>query len=412
MEKTLIPVRKTTFKNGFTLILLPRPDSALLAVNLCMNLGNLFEGEEERGISALMQEALLKGTQRQSAIDFNRAVENLGATIDSSSNYFTGRVVIQGPAINTKQMLQLFFEAIKSPAFREEEIEREKTFLLNILHSLDDDPFQAAMLRFKKAFYGRHPYAFPTMGEEKTLRNLGEEEIWSWYRKVYIPNNMVVAVVGDFDPDEVENIFYEEMGEIIPRESPVPYVERFSPLSLKIVDRKEVRDSWMVVGFKAPGLLEEKERAVFDVLNNILGGGMYSRLFLKIREERGLSYQVGSLYVPLRGPSFICAYASFPYAYFDTVVGILKEEFRGLSHLEKEEFEEAKNYTRGNFLHCLETVFSFSSLFAFFERVGLGWDFIFRYEKILREISLEEARAIYQRFSGQGESIGGIVPAE
>ncbi len=412
MEKTMTAVKKITFKNGFTLILSPRPDSALVAINLCMNLGNLFESEEERGISALMQETLLKGTQRQSAIDFNRAVENMGATINSSSSYFTGRVVMQGPAINMGQMLKLFFEAIKSPAFQEEEIEREKTFLLNVLRSLDDDPFQAAMLRFKKAFYGRHPYAFPTMGEEKTLRNLGEEEIWSWYRKVYVPNNMVAAVVGDFDPDEVEKIFHEEMGEIIPKEPLAPYLEKFSPLSLKIVDRKEVRDSWMVVGFKAPGLLEEKERVVFDILNNILGGSMYSRLFLKIREERGLSYQVGSLYVPLRGPSFICAYASFPYVYFDAVVRILWEELRGLSHLEKEEFEEAKNYTRGNFLHCLETVFSLSSLFAFFEKVGLGWEFIFRYEKMLREISVEEAEAVYQRFNGQGESMGGIVPAE
>jgi len=412
MEDIANLIKKITFKNGFTLILFPRPNSALLAVNLCMNLGNLFEKEEERGISALMQEVLLKGTQRQSAIDFNRAVENLGATIDSASNYFTGRVVIQGPAINMKPMLQLFFEAIKNPAFQKEEVEREKTFLLNILHSLDDDPFQAAMLRFKRAFYGRHPYAFPTLGEEKALRDLGEEEIWSWYRKIYVPNNMVAAVVGNFDPDEVENIFYEEMGEIIPKESLNPHPEKFSPLSLKIVDRKEVRDSWMVVGFKAPGLLEEKERVVFDILNNILGGSMYSRLFLKIREERGLSYQVGSLYVPLRGPSFICAYASFPYVYFDAVVRILWEELRGLSHLEKEEFEEAKNYTRGNFLHCLETVFSLSSLFAFFEKVGLGWEFIFRYEKMLREISVEEAEAVYQRFNGQGESMGGIVPAE
>lgn len=179
MEDIANLIKKITFKNGFTLILFPRPNSALLAINLCMNLGNLFEEEEERGISALMQEVLLKGTQRQGAIDFNRAVENLGATIDSSSNYFTGRVVMQGPAINMRPMLQLFFEAIKNPAFQKEEVEWEKTFLLNILHSLDDDPFQAAMLRFKKAFYGRHPYAFPTLGEEKTLRDLGEEEIWS-----------------------------------------------------------------------------------------------------------------------------------------------------------------------------------------------------------------------------------------
>ena len=126
MKELISQVEKITFKNGFTLILFPRPDSALLAVNLGMNLGNLFEKEEQRGISALMQESLLKGTQRQSAVDFNRAVENLGAVIDSSSGYFTGRVVIRGPALNGEQMLQLFFEAVKSPAFREEEIEKDR----------------------------------------------------------------------------------------------------------------------------------------------------------------------------------------------------------------------------------------------------------------------------------------------
>lgn len=412
MKELISQVEKITFKNGFTLILFPRPDSALLAVNLGMNLGNLFEKEEQRGISALMQESLLKGTQRQSAVDFNRAVENLGAVIDSSSGYFTGRVVIRGPALNGEQMLQLFFEAVKSPAFREEEIEKERAFLVNVLRSLDDDPFQAAMLRFKRAFYGRHPYAFSTLGEEETLSRLGEEEVWSWYRRTYVPNNMVVAVVGNFDSDEMIKIFEREMGEIIPRELVSPYSEGFSPTSLKIVSRKKVRDSWIVMGFKAPGLLEEKERVVFDILNNILGGGAYSRLFLKIREEQGLSYQVGSVYAPLRGPSFICAYASFPHIYFDRVTGVLREEFRRLSNLEKEEFEEAKNYTRGSFLHSLETVSSLSSLLAFFEKVGLGWDFIFRYEEMLQTVSLPEAKAIYQQFSGQGESMGGVVPAE
>ncbi len=73
---------------------------------------------------------------------------------------------MQGPAINMGQMLKLFFEAIKSPAFQEEEIEKEKTFLLNVLRSLDDDPFQAAM-RFKKAFYGVILMPFPLWAKKK-----------------------------------------------------------------------------------------------------------------------------------------------------------------------------------------------------------------------------------------------------
>lgn len=399
-----------TFKNGLSLLVLPVPESALFSVNLCLGLGILFEGEKERGISALMQEVLLKGTKRKNAIEFSQAVELLGAYIHSSSNYFTGRVALSGPAENHREILKLFFEVVKAPAFRQEEIEKEKKFLISLLHSLDDDPLKAALLRFRKSFYGRHPYAFPTLGEESSLQYLGKEQIWYWYERVFVPNNMAIAVVGNFDPKEVKKTFEDELGNLIPREKIHPPKGSFVPASLKIVDRREVRDAWVTLGFRAPGILEVEERIAFEILNNALGGGMYSRLFLKVREERGLSYQVGSFYVPLLGPSFICTFCSFPFTYFDAVVSILREEFRNLVNIEPEEFEEAKNYTRGVFLHYFETVSSLASLLSFCEMVGLGADFPLRYDALLQDFALERAKTIYRRFLDQKESLGAIVP--
>lgn len=402
-------VEKRVFKNGLVLLFVPR-ESELVVFHLLLGLGNVLEGEGERGISALMQEALLKGTRKRSGVEFSRAVERLGATIQSSSNYFTGKVVMEGPAEALDSLLSLFLEAIKTPAFLPEEVEKEKRFLIDLLRSLDDDPLKAAMFRFKRAFFGKHPYAFPTLGEVRSLEQITPEQVTFWYERTFVPNNMVLVVAGRFDSERVERLLERELGEIIPREFSFPSQERFFPASLKIVDRKEVRDSWVVLGFRAPGLLEVKERIAFEVLNNVLGGGMYSRLFLKIRESRGLSYQVGSIYVPLLGPSFICAYCGFAPCYFDTVVGILREEFRNLLNLGEEEFSEAKTYTWGVFLHNFETVMSLAALFAFYERVGLGWEFPFRYETMLRELSLEETRTIYRKFAGQGEALGAIMP--
>ncbi|NSW76938.1 MAG: insulinase family protein [Candidatus Atribacteria bacterium] len=410
MPEVIKRVEKVALKNGLVLLFLPLPESALFSVNLCLNLGNLFEGEKDRGISALMQEVILKGTKKRDATELSQAVERLGAYIHSSSNYFTGRVAIDGPAENHREILKIFFEVIKTPAFRKEEIEKEKKFLISLLHSLDDDPLKAAIFRFRKAFFGRHPYAFPTLGEESTLQNLDEEKIWHWYGRIFVPNNMVIAVVGNFQVETVKKIFEDELGNVIPREKVSPFRESFFPASLKIVDRREVRDAWVVLGFRAPGLLEVEERIAFEVLNNALGGGMYSRLFLKIREERGLSYQVGSFYFPLLGPSFLCAFCSFPFAYFDAVISLLREEFRNLINMEEEEFEEAKNYTRGTFLQHFETVSSLSSLLSFCETVGLGWEFPLRYDQILQSFTLEKARTIYRRFMDQRESMGAIVP--
>ncbi len=98
MEEIRRRVERVTLKNGLILLLLPIQESALFSVNLCLHLGNLFESDRERGISALMQETILKGTVKRNAVEFGQAVEKLGAAIRSSSNYFTGRIAIDGPA--------------------------------------------------------------------------------------------------------------------------------------------------------------------------------------------------------------------------------------------------------------------------------------------------------------------------
>jgi len=136
---------------------------------------------------------------------------------------------------------------------------------------------------------------------------------------------------------------------------------------------------------------------------------MYSRLFLKVREELGLSYQVGSVYVPFIGPSFICAYAGFSYPHFEEIVQILRKEFHNLMFMNSIELEETKNYTLGMYLSRFETVYSLSSMISFFERIGLGWDFPFKYQELIQSMSLEEALSIYNKYEGEGETLGAVV---
>jgi len=128
MNKFQPTVEKVHLKNGLILLLLSFPDSLLCSIHLCLAMGNLFENEKERGLSALLQEVMVKGTQTKDAITFNREVESLGASIESSSNSFIGRIAIEGPNEHIFAILTLFFELIKSPALKKEEIEKEKGY--------------------------------------------------------------------------------------------------------------------------------------------------------------------------------------------------------------------------------------------------------------------------------------------
>ncbi|MDK2897778.1 MAG: hypothetical protein PWP04_1898 [Candidatus Atribacteria bacterium] len=408
-------VEKVVFENGLVLLLIPQEQAPLFSVSLCLGMGNLYESKGEEGISSLLQETMVKGTEKQSASQFNLTVEGLGATISSSANYFTGRLALEGPTSEWSAILHLFLEVLKTPALSEKEMEREKEFLINLLRSADDDPLKASLRRFKKAFYGNHPFALSSIGREEGLRGITQKQLIDWYRQIYVPNNMVISVVGGFPADRAREILEKEMGSAVPAERPKPVVDdkEFAPAGWQIVDEKDITDSWLVLGSSAPDLLSVRERVIFEVLNNILGGAMYSRLFLRIREEKGLSYQVGSLYSPLLGPSFICAYCGFLPQYFELVLDNLKTEFRRLTVLDKDEWEEAKNYTWGLLLHSLETVHSVASLTSFYEKLGLGWDFPFTYQQILGEATLAEAQEVASNYLGdQKYSIGAVVPVK
>jgi len=402
-------VEKVNLKNGLTLLLLSIPGSLLCSIHLCLAMGNLFEDQKERGLSALLQEAILKGTQTKDAITFNREIESLGASVESSSNSFVGRIAIEGPNEQIFSILPFFFELVKSPALRADEIEKEKRFLIEQLAALDDDPLQAALLRFKKGFYGTHPYGASTLGEPDCLESFTEKEVFDWYRHKYVPNNMVIAVVGNFDLSKMKDVFLHQMGELIPQKVKPFKEDNFYPLSLRIVEQKDIQDNWMVIGYRAPSLFDVRGRTAFELLSNCLGGSMYSRLFLKVREELGLSYQVGSVYVPFIGPSFICAYAGFSYPYFEEIIQIFRKEFHNLVYMNPVEFEESKNYTLGMYLSRFETVYSLSSMISFFERIGLGWDFPYKYQELIQGMSLEEALSIYNKYKGEGETLGAVV---
>lgn len=413
MKEIAKRVRQKQLKNGLKLILVPVPRSFTFTVNLCLSLGNLYEDPAKLGISYLLQESILKGTQNKNASDFARTLERLGASARSSANYFTGKLVFEGPAHNWQAILELFFETLTQPAFLKEEIHKEKNYALSVLASLDDDPLKAAFMRFKKAFFGEHPYAFSNLGTVDTLQKIGRDEVVKWYERVYAPNNMVVAVAGNFEPQKLLERFESATEKLSPSpalETPAQNFQSFHPFSQKIIERKKIRDSWLVLGYPAPSITDFKGRVAFDVLNNLLGGSMYSRLFLKVREREGWSYEVGSAFLPLIGPSFICAYCGFPPLYFEKAVTVLREEFKNLANLKQEEFEETKNYTRGILLQSMETPSGLSALFSFYEKIGLGWDFIFRYEDLLRKIKLDEAREIYTAYAGHEEAIGAVIP--
>lgn len=412
MKTLLKETRKVAFSNGLTLLMTQVSTSALVSFNLCLGMGNLHEKEGERGLSALMMEVMTKGTRQKTAEMLASALESLGAFFDATSGYFAGRLRVAGPSECIDQLLPLFFEIALEPAFRQEEAAREKQYLQNLLRSLDDEPLRAATARFQKAFYGGHPFAVSQLGLVEDLADLTADRLREWYGTVFQPGNMVVSVAGNFRWEQVEQAFGENLGTLSSGLVFCPDHHSKEGGIPEYLERKSIRDCWLVYGKPAPPLSDPSSRAAFDILNAVLGGGLFSRLYMKIREERGLSYQVGSIYVPLAGPSFYCAFAGFSPQHYHEVLSLLRQEMEDLGRVGSEEFQEAKNYTLGSYLRQLEGVQSLTALLAFYEKAGLGWEHLVDYEAIIRETTLEQAVSLYQAYHKENGVLGGVVPRE
>ncbi len=396
-------------QGGLRVIYTHRLQSRLFCISMCLGMGNLYEKEGERGISALTQESLIKGTQFSTAEEVSYRTETLGATIDVSSNFFTGKVRICGPAENFRSIIELFCEIVTLPSFPHQEVNREKRYLLRLLSSLDDDPFRAAVIRFKQAFFGDSALAYPIEGRKEDLELLNEHTVRTFHHKVYSRNNCVLAVAGRFDQKEVQDLLNSGLASLPQNEAiqsfPIPQAR-----AEIVAERRAIHDCWLIMGTPAPSMQDKDGRAAFDILNNVLGGGMYSRLFIRVREELGLSYQVGSMYVPFPGTSFLAAFAGFSPLNLGKVVEVFNREFKNIAEVERDEFEEVKNYISGTMLQVIEKTDSFASLLAFCEHTGLGWDFFASYREIIKNIRVSEALEWWDHYSTMQKAMGVIAP--
>jgi len=206
MKQFLESVSTGSEAGGMRTVYVHRPDSRLFCMSLCLGMGNLYEQDGERGISSLTQETLIKGTRRYTAEEVSYQAENLGASIEASSNHFTGKVRMCGPAENVRSIIKLFSEIVAAPSFPEQEVEKEKRYILSVLRSMDDDPFRAGVIRFKRAFFGDSALACPVEGRKEDLELLDQHSVRDFHNKAYRQKNCVLAVAGRFDQGEVQDL--------------------------------------------------------------------------------------------------------------------------------------------------------------------------------------------------------------
>jgi len=385
-----MPKPKTkTLPNGLRFLAIPMKDQRTVTVLVLVETGSKYETKEKNGISHFLEHMCFKGTtKRPSAMHITRELDGLGAEY----NAFTGQeytgYYAKVAAKHLPHALDVVADLYVDPLLNIEDIEREKGVIADEINMrLDRLPVRASEL-FMETLYGDQPAGWSIAGPKETIHTFTREDFVLYRNAHYVASATTVVVAGDFDVARAEKLVREKFGTISKSKKGTKKKTIDKQVSPKTtVSFKESDQTHLVVGVRTFDLFH-KSRSTLNVLASVLGGGMSSRLFHRLRDEMGVGYYVQAGNDAFTDHGFLAASTGVDNSRVSEVIRAILEEFARMKTelVSEEELNRVKEYIAGRMVLGLESSDELAEYYGFQE--------ILRRENKTPEEVLKEIRAV------------------
>jgi predicted Zn-dependent peptidase len=415
LQKSAISgIKKIILSNGLTVFLEELPEKKKVMFIAGIGVGAKNETNETQGISHFVEHIQFHSNRFRAANEITEDSEDGGADIDAGTDFDSTMVWVLGYPRHLSKNARILYEAIKNFEYNEDEIEKEKNEILSELKREIDSPeeyclhylFISALLR--KTFCDK-----PVLGSVKTVKRFTREDLISFKKKFYVPANMAIFVCGRFEEECVLKIIQKTFGRFKmrffkPPEMEIKLVNRRKELFKK---RKGLKQAYMILGWRVPAFNHRDSLKLF-LLDSILSLGMSSRLYKKLRGEKGIVYGLGSKYDDYAGIGvFYIEAAGFDYRRLKEVKTLILEEIEDLKTnlVSKREFSRAKNLFFSDNDDRLEILKNRAFLLAdaYFKNVFFDYRNL---KKEMEKISREALRRTAQKYFSDGYTLTALVP--
>lgn len=410
-------IHRTVLDNGITVLVTENPSADIIAARLFFKAGSRWESIDKAGLSHLVAAVMTKGTEQHSSLEIAERVESIGASLstDAASDYFL--LSLKTVSDDFPEMLKLAGELLRSATFPESEVELERRLALQAIRSQQEQPFSIALDRLRHAMYGNHPYSLSGLGSAETVANLTRQDLQHYYQTHFRPDNLTISIAGRITADEAVSQVAKILGDWRAPFVPLP------DLNLPIVASNPTRSavpqdtqqSIVILGYLAPSVAPEtmSDYAALKLLNTYLGNGLSSRLFVELREKRGLAYEVSAFYPTRLDTSYFVTYMGTAPTNTETALSGLKTEVDRLraTPLSAEELQVAKNKLLGQYALGKQTNSQLAQIFGWYETLGLGVEFDSQFQDAIANVSTEAAQETASRYFGD-PYISLLGPAE
>jgi predicted Zn-dependent peptidase len=348
-------VRKRKLSNGTTILQQDNPFSKAFCMGIWIDAGSRDEGQGEEGLSHFLEHMLFKGTSQRSAFQISQAVENVGGTLDA----FTTKEQICIYALVLENHWNLAVDVLSdmfmNSNFPPDQMRLEKQVVLDEIRDAMDAPDDLIHELFTASIFPGHPLGKPILGRRTSVANFSRKMLTSFTKRIFRSESVFISVYGNVDIREITDacgrLLKFAKGKAARIDSKLPR----RVLQRKFVKRK-LHQQHICIGSRGFSY-HERKRFPLMVLTNLLGGGMSSRLFQKIREEMGLAYNIFTYSDHVRDAGLVGTYMSVKPINAGAAVHSVLKEFNKIirGELKPGELEAAREYIKGRILLGLET---------------------------------------------------------
>src|SRR3984893_7003417 len=403
-------VQQEVLPNGLVVITDAMEHVHSVSVGIWLRTGSRREPAELNGISHFIEHMLFKGTTRRTAEDIAREVDSVGGMLDA----FTSKEMV---CFNTRVLdehlakaFDVVADMVLEPKFAKDEIEREKSVIIEEIGMTLDNPEDLVHELFTQNFWNGHALGKPILGTPETVSALTREQLQKWFGQCYAPNNMVITAAGHLEHAELMDLVTERFAKRAPCANGTADLRPEAAPHVTMCTKHELEQVHICIGVPALPMTDSR-RFVVAVLNICLGGGMSSRLFQNIRERQGLAYSIFSELNSYRDAGVLSVYAGTSLETAEKLVRSVLEELRRLRDeaISAEELRRAKDHLKGATLLALEgsgqRMNNLARYHIYFDRHFTAAELI----ALLESVTAEDVQQLAREFFQSGRMAASVV---
>jgi predicted Zn-dependent peptidase len=347
-------IRLKVLPGGLRVFSEPLAEATSVSLGLWIRAGSRDETEEFAGISHLMEHMLFKGTPEMDALGIAQAFEGIGAQENAATGEEYTVLYARFLPEHVERALDLMSDMVLRPTLAD--LEREREVIVEEIKMYEDRPDQLADEYLSSLIFHEDPLGRPIIGSAETVRGVDHDTLKTFHNQAYTAPNVFVVAAGKLDPDRVERMVEEKLSGLPEGE---PFVRQARPTTpesrifFKFKETEQYHVSLGSLGIPA----KSEDRYAMAALNNVLGGGMSSRLFQEVREKRGLAYAVYSYHQGYSDAGAIKTYVGSTTGNVEEAVRVIVEQIGRVMEepVEEEELDRTKQQLKSSTLLALES---------------------------------------------------------